>query len=128
MEHQHDVVLEVLSSLGAADKPKIDVINKIDLLGTPPQWPGAIPVSAKTGEGMDALLEEIKRMLRGVQRPLRVEIPYAQGSLVSMLHESAAILREEYTDSGICVEVMTDEQTAGRLSARLGAKALTWLD
>ncbi|MCI7736381.1 MAG: GTPase HflX [Clostridiales bacterium] len=128
MEHQHDVVLEVLSSLGASDKPKIDVINKVDLLESPPQWPGAIPISAKTGKGMDALLEEIKRMLRGVQRPLRVEIPYAQGSLVAMLHENANVLREEYTDNGICVEVVTDEETAGRLCARLGAQALTWLN
>ena len=31
-------------------------------------------------------------------------------------------------DSGICVEVMTDEETAGRLCARLGAQALTWLN
>ena len=75
MLHQHDVVLEVLASLGAADKPKIDVINKIDLLQTPPQWPGALPISAKTGEGIDALLAAIKRQLRGVQRPLRVHVP-----------------------------------------------------
>lgn len=41
MIRQHDVVLEVLSSLGAADKPMIDVINKADLPGvTANEWPG----------------------------------------------------------------------------------------
>lgn len=52
MIHQHDVVLEVLASLGAADKPKIDVINKADLPDVNAnKWPGAIAVSAKTGKG-----------------------------------------------------------------------------
>ena len=127
MARQHDVVLEVLASLGAGDQPRIDVINKVDLMEKTPEWPGAIPISAKTGEGIEALLEEIKRRLRGVQRPLRVLIPYAQGGLLAMLHEGAQVTAEEYTDSGVAVEAMADEQIAGRLAAKLGAQALTWL-
>jgi len=126
--HQHDVVLEVLASLGASDKPMIDVINKVDLLETLPQWPGAMPISAKTGEGIDALLEEIKRQIRGVQRKLRVVIPYAQGGLTSMLHASGAVLSEEYTDTGVVIEAMADDQLYGRLAAKLDKKALTWLE
>ena len=128
MAHQHDVVLEVLSSLGASDRPRIDVINKVDLMERTPEWPGAIPVSAKTGEGMEALLGEIKRHLRGMARPLRVTIPYVQGSLLAALHDGAQVIREEYTENGVTVEAMTDEQMAGRLSAKLGAQALMWLD
>lgn len=65
MIHQHDVVLEVLASLGAADKPKIDVINKADLPDVNAnKWPGAIAVSAKTGKGLDELLEAIRLKLR----------------------------------------------------------------
>jgi len=128
MLHQHDVVLEVLASLGASDKPMIDVINKVDLLETLPQWPGAMPISAKTGEGIEALLEEIKCQIRGVQRKLRVEIPYAHGALTSMLHASGAVLSEEYTDTGVVVEAMADDQLYGRLAAKLDIKALTWLE
>ena len=128
MAHQHDVVLEVLSSLGASDRPRIDVINKVDLMERTPEWPGAIPISAKTGEGMEALLGEIKRHLRGMARPLRVTIPYVQGSLLAALHDGAQVIREEYTENGVTVEAMTDEQMAGRLSAKLGAQALMWLD
>ncbi len=128
MLHQHDVVLEVLASLGAADKPKIDVINKVDLLESLPQWPGAMPISAKTGAGIDALLEEIKRQIRGVQRKLRVSIPYAQGALTSMLHSSGAVLSEEYTDTGVVIEAMADDQLYGRLASKLGEKALVWLE
>ena len=128
LAHQHDVVLEVLSSLGASDRPRIDVINKVDLMERTPEWPGAIPISAKTGEGMEALLGEIKRHLRGMARPLRVTIPYVQGSLLAALHDGAQVIREEYTENGVTVEAMTDEQMAGRLSAKLGAQALMWLD
>ena len=128
MLHQHDVVLEVLASLGAADKPKIDVINKIDLLQTLPQWPGALPISAKTGEGIDALLAAIKRQLRGVQRPLRVHVPYAQGAVLSVLHDEGVVTSESYEEDGVLVDVMADEALYGRLTARLGAQAVSWLE
>ena len=128
MHQQHDVVLRVLASLGAADKPTIDVINKIDRLDATPQWPGAIGISAKTGEGIDALLDEIARHLRGVQRAVRIEIPYAQGGLLSMLHEGANVLSEEYNERGVVVEAMIDDELSGRIAGKLGSEALCWID
>lgn len=128
MLHQHDVVLEVLKSLGAEEKPMIDVINKVDLLESKPQWPGAHFISAKTGEGIEALLEEIKRQIRGVQRKLRVMIPYAQGAIGSMLHSCGNVLSEEYTDTGIVMETMADDELYGKLASKLGEKALIWLE
>ena len=128
MIHQHDVVLEVLASLGASDKPMIDVINKVDLLETLPQWPGAMPISAKTGKGLEELLEQIKKQILGVQRKLRVSIPYAQGSVLSMLHGSGAVLSEEYGDNGMIVDVLADDELYGRLGAKLGQDALVWLE
>ena len=128
MHQQHDVVLQVLASLGAADKPTIDVINKIDRFDATPQWPGAIGISAKTGEGIDALLDEIARHLRGVQRAVRIEIPYAQGGLLSMLHEGANVLSEEYNERGVVVEAMIDDELSGRIAGKLGSEALCWID
>ena len=127
MLHQHDVVLEVLASLGAADRPMIDVINKVDLLSSLPQWPGALPISAKTGDGLEALLDAIREKLSGVQRPLRAEIPYAQGALISMLHKDAKVISEEYTDTGTVVTAMADDELFGRLSAKLGPNAVSWV-
>ena len=128
MIHQHDVVLEVLASLGASDKPMIDVINKVDLIESLPQWPGAIPISAKNGEGLEQLLDQIKKQILGVQRKLRVNIPYAQGSVLAMLHSSGAVLNEEYGDTGMMVEVLADDELYGRLGAKLGKDALLWLE
>lgn len=128
MFHQHDVVLDVLSELGAGDRPVIDVINKVDLIRQMPQWPGALPVSAKTGQGLDALLSAIRKKLRGVSRPLRALIPYAQGGLLAELHSEAKVISETYTDTGIAVEAMADEQLYGRLQRKLGEKALSWIN
>lgn len=124
---QHDVVLQVLDSLGAADKPMIEVINKIDLLDGKPQWPGVLGISAKNGEGIDALLEEISRQVKGVQRCVRVLIPYTQGSLLSMLHEGANVLKEEYNEHGVVIEAMVDDIIGSRLASKLGSDALEWL-
>ena len=127
MLHQHDVVLEVLASLGAADKPKIDVINKADLPGVNTnEWPGSIAISAKTGEGLDELLEAIRLKLRGAARPMRATIPYAQGGLLAKLHENGQVLNEAYTADGIEVTALADEQLFGRLSAQLGKQAVSW--
>lgn len=128
MHEQHDVVLQVLASLGAAEKPVIEVINKIDRMDCAPQWPGAIGISAKTGEGIDLLLEEISRRIKGVQRTVRVEIPYMQGNLISLLHDGANVLKEEYNERGILIEAMVDDQVASRLALKLGSEALEWLD
>ena len=129
MIHQHDVVLEVLASLGAADKPKIDVINKADLPDVnADKWPGAIAVSAKTGKGLDELLEAIRLKLRGAARLMRALIPYAQGGLLAKLHEDGQVLSEEYTGEGIEVKALADEQLFGRLTVQLGEQAVSWQD
>lgn len=75
---------------------------------------------------MEALLTEIKRQLRGVQKKLRVSIPYEQGAVLSMLHSSGSVIAEEYTDTGMLIDVMADDELYGRLCAKLGADALSW--
>src|SRR5258706_1966395 len=58
---------EVLAARGSGAVETIIVANKVDLapsVGGPP-WPGAIPVSALTGEGLDALRKAIRGALRG---------------------------------------------------------------
>lgn len=71
LERQKSTVNEVLSILNIQDKPKIDVFNKIDLLGKEEiailkkQYPDVIFVSAKTREGIDELKKVMKEILYG---------------------------------------------------------------
>lgn len=122
--HQHQVVREVLVSLGAGDKPVIDVLNKADKADVLPQIPGGIPVSARTGEGIDALLEAITRRILDVQQPAWVTIPYAQSALLSQLHDGNRVMEEEYTAEGTRVKAMLDDATRAMLIRKLGVDAV----
>jgi GTP-binding protein HflX len=61
----------VLYEIGAGDHPELIVLNKIDV--APPEWvtalqalyPAAVPVSARTGEGVEALRSAIQQALAG---------------------------------------------------------------
>ena len=68
LSHQIDVVKETLESLGFAEKPRILVLNKTDLLSKPEVWSltnsvGAIPVSSVTRDGFADLISEIQSRL-----------------------------------------------------------------
>ena len=67
-EEQKAQVEKVLAELESLGKPRIEVLNKIDLLGEHERagllerrGGGEVMVSARTGEGMDALLKAIDR-------------------------------------------------------------------
>jgi GTP-binding protein HflX len=69
LQHQIEVVTDTLAKLGFADKPRILVLNKTDLLSVPEVWSlanslDALAVSAVTREGFPELIEEVQRKLQ----------------------------------------------------------------
>jgi GTP-binding protein HflX len=65
-EEHHATVLAVLEELGAGKIPRITVLNKIDLKSAEDLsllWPESVPVSAKTGHGIDALWNLVSKTL-----------------------------------------------------------------
>ena len=64
---EYDVVEEVLRSIGADNVSRVTVLNKIDVENKTDFRPEGewLPVSAKTGEGLDVLKEEISKRLFG---------------------------------------------------------------
>ncbi|MCA9521076.1 MAG: GTPase HflX [Myxococcales bacterium] len=105
--------LEVLEELGAHEKPMITVFNKIDRLQDPDKLillrashPGAIYLSAKSGEGLDLLRREMSARLRGALLQLSLRIPAERYDLVSQLHRQATVLSEEHHGAGIDLVVL----------------------
>lgn len=121
---QREVVTDVLASLGAADKPVIDVLNKIDAAGEAVDIPGALRISAKRGDGIDALLDAICAHLTRLQRPVWIRVPYAKTTELSRLHDERRVLEERYEAEGTLVRAMADDETLARLVRVLGAGAL----
>jgi len=104
---QAQAVDETLEEIGAASKPTINVLNKIDRLPGPEaiaslaaKFPGSVAISALTGEGLELLLTRIEEALETQMVWLDVLIPYESGELVALLHQRGLIEREEHTETG----------------------------
>ena len=102
-------VNDVLEEIGAGDRPRLLVFNKLDLLDDDErralliESPGAIGVSAETGEGLDRLGEGIERAFDQTMRPLELLVPYGEGARLSELHEIAGDLEREERPEGVLV-------------------------
>lgn len=68
----------------------------------------SIPISARTGEGLDALREAISQRIRVLRHRVRMIIPYSQGNILSLVHEKGQILSEEYGAEGTEIVCMLD--------------------
>ena len=114
---QAQVVESLIAELGAGELPRIDVFNKYDKLPVGeimPHGEDICAISAKTGEGIDKLLELISRKLdRGVRRVV-LRIPYDQGGLVDTLYREAKVEGVEYGEA-IQVTAVCGPRTLGRL-------------
>ena len=114
-------VRDVIADTGARDVPELIVFNKIDLADETHRMalrgmePGAIEVSARTGEGIDELLARIAQLLPEPDVEINVVIPYDRGDLVSRLHLSARILELEYVEQGTHVRAMVKPEQAAEL-------------
>jgi GTP-binding protein HflX len=118
---QMDVVYETLKDLKCFDKPILTAFNKIDLLGengnglTDGRVLKSVGISAKTGEGLDALLFAAESILQSMRKRVCVLIPYHEGHWVSVLHSQCEIISEEHTEGGTKIEAFVDGDMMGKL-------------
>jgi len=110
---QHRVTLQVLGELGASPERSIIVLNKIDLLPDRVELPsllnhfsGAIPISVKTGEGIDRLLQALCERMSTEMVQLTLHIPHEKSSIVAALHREANFLHKNYGEK--CVELVVE--------------------
>ena len=100
-------VRTVLSEIpGALDVPELIVLNKTDLADAVTLaalrtgLPGAVAVSARTGEGIEELRACIEQMLPHPQVSIDVVVPYSRGDLVSRVHAEGEIDAVDYVETG----------------------------
>ena len=117
-DSQAQVVERLIEELGAQQTPRIVVFNNCDKmpLDFQPRMTGAVHISAKTGEGLEALLAAIRQTLGRDKTRVEFVLPYARASVLDMLYRDADVKKAEYQEEGIAVEVVCDQQVLGRLS------------
>ena len=109
-----EIVSRLLSDIGAADKPKMVVFNKSDLIPEDKNLTvlsGGAPfveISAKEGTGIDRLLSRLEDLVPGKKKKITLLIPYSQGHIVSELHTNQTILEENYEANGTRITALLD--------------------
>ena len=108
---------------GALDVPEHIVLNKTDLADAVTlvtlrtRLPGAIQVSARTGDGIDELRARIAAMLPRPDAHVDVVIPYSRGDLVSRVHADGEIDTIDYAPDGTRIVARVDAALAAELQA-----------
>ena len=123
--NQAEAVHETLAEIDAGHIPVLTALNKIDRLSDSlsarravEQFPQSVAVSARTGEGMDDLLELVRAALFETLTPIHVHLPYQQGQLISMFHELGQVERLQHGRKGVSMQ--------GRIPGRLVAQFQPW--
>ena len=113
---QAAVVEQLIVELGAEQTPRIDVFNKCDKFTGDilPHGADIVSISAKTGQGLDELLEKIGGRLDTGACRVVLRLPYDQGGVVDMLHRQAKVERVDYGEA-IEVEAVCTPVQLGRL-------------
>ena len=116
-QEQAQVVENLILELGAGELPRIDVFNKSDCVPAGeimPHGEDICAISAKTGEGVDKLLEMIdKRLDKGTRRVV-LHLPYDKGGLLDMLYREAKVEAVDYSET-IDVTAVCDPRVLGQV-------------
>jgi GTP-binding protein HflX len=108
---QAAAVETTLRSISATESPVLVALNKIDCLSDPSviseliaEFPNSLAISARTGQGIEALLARVESVLDADLVSIRVRLPYQQGELVALMHRQGRVEREEHDPEGILIE------------------------
>jgi GTP-binding protein HflX len=122
MRDEHKAEVEkVLGELDVLEKPRLEVLNKIDLLSDEERAAlveapgGTIAVSAKEHFGLDTLMQRIDAEL--VQDPIleqRFQIPQSEGDVLAALEAGAILQKREYEGNLVRVTVTGPASLLGR--------------
>ncbi len=125
-QNQAEAVHQTLEEIEAGHIPVITALNKIDRLADPQAamqavqaYPQSVAISARTGDGIPDLLEIVSAALFENLVPIQVKLPYQQGQLISLFHETGQVERVEHGRGGVSIQ--------GRIPGRLLARYRPWI-
>jgi GTP-binding protein HflX len=124
-EEQRAVVEQVLDELGAHERPKLVVFNKIDLLPEAELLalqervsglvPNAVYVSTVTDGGLDPLKRALEAATRSRRPVAEIRVPIADGKTLSDIHNGGEVLDQKVDGDFMVLRARVDEKLAGKL-------------
>jgi GTPase len=116
VEHQVEAVRSVLGEIGAGAIPEVLALNKVDMLSemdrerAARRFPDAVPVSALTGEGTEALLERVAVELPRPPVEVTLLVPYGRDEVIALLYRDAEVLDTEAGTDGTLVRARVGDR------------------
>lgn len=100
---------EILASLGCGEIPVVHVLNKSDLVEYDiPEDDTTVKVSAKSGVGIERMLELIVKNLPESAKRMKLLLPYDKAGFAAEIRVNGKVLSEEYTENGVLIEALVD--------------------
>lgn len=115
----HRTTLDVLKELGADEKRMLTVFNKVDaadeaqMLRARALVPNGIFLSARSGQGLDGLIDQCLELIADTFGNLTLLIPHARYDLIAKLHGLGHIQHEEERETGVFLKVRLSPGQAG---------------
>ena len=113
---------KVLEEIGIEEKDSLLVINKIDVLehrgrlnGLMNRHPNAIPISARTGEGLTQLATAVSNALSRSFLDVDIEAGVDNGRLMAYLARHGEILSKKYDDTRVTIHCRIPKRYLGRI-------------
>jgi GTPase len=109
----------VLADIGGGDVPQLVVFNKADVdpdaaSRLAQAHAGSVVVSARTGEGVDVMLQALTDRLRARMAVSELLVPFDRGDVLASLHREGEVLVESAVEGGMRVRARLDEAAASR--------------
>jgi GTP-binding protein HflX len=119
---QISAAYKVLEEIGLESKETLLVLNKTDamanrasLQGLLSRYPNAVPISARTGSGLEQLAAAVSVALSRTFLDVDVELAAGDGRLMAYLAAHGEILSKEYHDSRVLVHCRIPQKVLGRI-------------
>lgn len=112
-----EVTKGVIEELGASDKPAIYVYNKADecdAVSIGRLSDNSVALSARTGDGVNVLLEMLQQELYKSKKDVTLLLPYSSQFVLSQLYDTYTVNSVEYLDEGVSVSVVLDSKGVGQ--------------
>ncbi len=124
---QISAVYRVLEELGIESKDTLLLLNKIDRVRTPgviegilQRYPSAIPISARTGEGLDRLAGAASHALSRTFADIRVECAVSNGRLLAFLADKGEVLSKHFDTSRMVIHCRIPREYLGQVRRQGG--------
>jgi GTPase len=122
VDDQIEAVESVIKELNAFGKQTLIVFNKIDNLTNPEltetylrRFPGSVAISARTGEGVNKLVQALQEALSAWRLRSRFRIPASESALIAEIHRVGHVLELRYEGNDVIIVAHVPPELAQKL-------------